>query len=153
MVNLQVNKRGRAVLVSACLAGVRCRYDGGSCPDEEVMSLLSASRAIPVCPEQLGGLPTPREAAEIQGGDGAHVLRGTAKVIDKKGRDVTQNFVLGAQQVVELAKAAGVKTALLKSESPSCGLGRIVSGGRLVDGDGVLASLLKQNGISVISKP
>ncbi|UCF78688.1 MAG: DUF523 domain-containing protein [Candidatus Eiseniibacteriota bacterium] len=141
------------VIVSACLAGLSCRYDGKSCPDEEVLSIVQAHQALPLCPEQLGGLPTPREPAEIQGGDGTEVLRGRAKVLDSQGKDVTSYFVKGAHEVLRLAQLAGVKEAILKAESPSCGCGRIVLRGRLVAGDGVLASLLKENGISVVTRP
>jgi uncharacterized protein YbbK (DUF523 family) len=141
------------VIVSACLAGITCRYDGTSCPDEEVLSLLEAHEALPVCPEQLGGLPTPREPAEIQGGDGSDVLRGEAKVLDIKGQDVTSSFVRGASETLRIAHAAGVSEAILKAESPSCGCGRIIFRGRLVAGDGVTASLLKENGFRVRPRP
>jgi uncharacterized protein YbbK (DUF523 family) len=137
------------VIVSACLAGVACRYDGKSCPDEEVISLVATQRALPVCPEQLGGLPTPREPAEIQGGDGADVLRGRAIVLDRVGRDVTSNFVRGAAEVLRFAKLIGAIEAILRAESPSCGCGNISLRGELVKGDGVTVSLLKQHGISV----
>lgn len=141
------------VIVSACLAGCSCRYDGKSRPDEAVLSLVGEHKALPLCPEQLGGLSTPREPAEIHGGDGSDVLRGEAKVLDRKGKDVTSNFVRGASEVLRLAQAAGVKEAILKAESPSCGCGRIIFRGRLVVGDGVLASLLKENGLSVRTRP
>ncbi len=141
------------IIVSACLAGVSCRYDGASCPDEEILSLLEANEVLPVCPEQLGGLSTPREPAEIQGGDGADVLRGQAKVLDIRGRDVTSSFVKGASETLHIAQAARVSEAILKAESPSCGCGRIILRGRLVAGDGVTAALLKANGIRVRARP
>ncbi|KPJ60121.1 MAG: hypothetical protein AMJ46_08220 [Latescibacteria bacterium DG_63] len=141
------------IIVSACLAGLSCRYDGKSCPDEEVISLLEVHQAIPLCPEQLGGLSTPREPAEIQGGDGSDVLRGKAKVLDRKGQDVTSCFVKGAFETLRIARAARVKEAILKAESPSCGCGRIILRGRLVSGDGVTTYLLKENGISVRTRP
>lgn len=110
------------ILVSACLVGVKCRYDGESRTDPRVLRLFRAGRAIPVCPEQLGGLPTPREPAEIVGGDGQDVLDGRARVIDKSGRDVTASFVKGAEQVLFLARQTGAKRAILKRKSPSCGV-------------------------------
>jgi uncharacterized protein YbbK (DUF523 family) len=135
------------------LAGVSCRYDGTSCPDEEVLSLLEANEALIVCPEQLRGLSTPREPAEIHGGDGAGVLRGEAKVLDIKGQDVTSNFVKGASETLRIAQVARASEAILKAESPSCGCGRIILRGRLVAGDGVTTSLLKANGIRVRARP
>jgi len=144
-------EKGRVfvVIVSACLAGVACRYDGESCPDEEVISLVETRQALPVCPEQLGGLPTPREPAEIRGGDGGDVLRGKAIVLDRRGRDVSSDFVKGASEVLRLAELVGATEAIVKAESPSCGCGSISQGGRLVPGDGVTVSLLKQHGISI----
>ena len=100
---------------------------------------------IPVCPEQLGGLPTPREPAEQR----------DEKVITKFGKDVTQNFKKGAEQVLKIAKLFGIKKAILKQKSPSCGCGKIYDGsfsGRIIKGDGVTTTLLKRNGIKVISE-
>jgi len=135
--------------VSACLAGVACRYDGESSPDQEVISLVETHRALPLCPEQLGGLPTPREPAEMQGGDGADVLLGKAIVLDRGGRDVTSNFLKGAAEVLRLAKLVGATEAIVKAESPSCGCGCTSLGGKSESGDGVTVSLLKQNGITI----
>ncbi|GAB4340410.1 MAG: DUF523 domain-containing protein [Desulfobulbaceae bacterium] len=109
-------------LVSACLTGLCTRYDGLSRPSAACMERLAGHCWIPVCPEQLGGLPTPRTPADLVGGDGADVLVGNARVIDRQGRDVTEVFVHGARQCLEIARAQGVTTALLKSGSPSCGL-------------------------------
>ncbi|MGB9854864.1 MAG: DUF523 domain-containing protein [Candidatus Bathyarchaeales archaeon] len=132
-------------LCSACLLGVKCRYNGESALNQKVIALLKAEILIPVCPEQLGGLPTPREPAELKGD----------RVITKSGRDVTENFVRGAKQVLELAKLFGIKKAILKQGSPSCGCGRIsdekISGGA-AKGYGITAALLKENGIEVISE-
>lgn len=149
------SRRARApVLVSACLAGVACRYDGGSCPLPEVTGLVRAGRAIPVCPEQLGGLPTPRPRAEIRGGDGADVLAGRARVVDEAGRDMTDAFRRGAEEVLRLARLTGARRALLKARSPSCGAGEIYDGsfrGTLRPGDGVTAALLRREGLEVRS--
>jgi uncharacterized protein YbbK (DUF523 family) len=148
--------------VSACLLGVACRYDNDSRPDPHAISLLEAGRAIPVCPEQLGGLPTPREPASIQGGDGGDVLDGMARVIDVHGKDVTDQFMKGARQVLLVAERAGVREALLKKKSPSCGVRSWGSSrshaGMCGEGEnpssdnppeGVTAALLRRAGIRV----
>lgn len=140
------------VLVSACLAGVRCRYDGGDCPDDEVLALVRQGRALPVCPEQLGGLPTPRVPAEVVGGDGGDVIAGLAKVVTREGRDVTDAYLRGARETVRLARETGASRAILKARSPSCGAGTIYDGTfsrRTRPGDGVAAVLLKQAGLDV----
>jgi uncharacterized protein YbbK (DUF523 family) len=130
------------VIVSACLANLRCRYDGAAKPCEAVIHLVAEGQAIPVCPEQLGGLPTPRLPAEI-GGD---------KVVRKDGVDVTVEFKRGAQEALKLAQLVGAKTAILKARSPSCGCGEIYDGsftGTLINGNGVFAALCRSNGIEV----
>jgi uncharacterized protein YbbK (DUF523 family) len=130
------------IIVSACLAGVGCRYDGAAKPCDAIIRLVAEGQAVPVCPEQLGGLPTPRPPAEIIGN---HVIR-------KDGIDVTGEFTRGAQEALKLAQLVGAKTAILKSRSPSCGSGKIYDGsftGRLVDGNGLFAELCKQEGIEV----
>lgn len=105
------------------------------------MKWLTGYRWIPVCPEQLGGLPTPRTAADLVGGDGHDVLAGRASVIDSQGRDVTAPFILGARQCLAIAQTQGITTALLKARSPSCGVNLRA---------GVTAALLTANGIKVI---
>lgn len=144
----------KKLMVSACLLGERCRYDGGSKPNKEVILLSKKEELIPICPERLGGLDTPRAPSEITGGDGNDVLEGRAKVMSKDGRDVSGNFVRGARAVLEVARTEGITEAHLKSKSPSCGCGRIHDGtfsGKLKSGDGVTAALLKKNGIRVVS--
>lgn len=141
------------VLVSACLAGRACRFDGSSSPDDLVARLVAKGRAVLVCPEEQGGLPTPRPPAEIVGGTGADVLEGRARVITKGGKDVTQEYIEGAERALETARKVGARTALLKSRSPSCGRSAIYDGSftrTLRDGDGVTAALLKSAGIEVI---
>lgn len=131
-------------ICSACLLGVQCRYDGKSKPDDKVIKLAEKEILIPVCPEQLGGLPTPRESAEQR----------KDKVVTKSGKDVTKYFKKGAEQVLKLAKLLGIKEAILKQKSPSCGCGQIYDGsfsGRAIRGNGVTTVLLKKNGIKVIS--
>jgi len=128
-------------LVSACLVGLCTRYDGQSKASAECRRLLRGLDWIPVCPEQLGGLPTPRPAAELVGGDGTAVLDDRARVVDRLGRDVSHAFILGARQVLLIARARNASLALLKAKSPSCGCG----------GHGVLgvtAALLRKEGIT-----
>lgn len=131
-------------LCSACLLGINCAYDGKSKPNEKVMELSKKETLIPVCPEQLGGLTTPREPAEQSGG----------RVITKSGKDVTVFFERGAKEVLKLMKFLGIKEAILSQKSPSCGCGKIYDGTfshTVINGDGVTTALLKRNGIKVIS--
>ena len=133
------------ILCSACLLGIECRYDGNSRPNNKVIELIKDYILIPVCPEQLGGLPTPRECAEISG----------TKVFTRSGRDVTQNFIQGAKQTVYIAKLLGIKKAILKQYSPSCGCGKIYDGSfsrTVVKGDGITTRVLKKEGIMVVSE-
>ncbi|MBM3316849.1 MAG: DUF523 domain-containing protein [Candidatus Eisenbacteria bacterium] len=139
--------------ISACLLGVSCRYDGRSLSPEQCLSATGSSRWVPICPEQLGGLPTPRPAAEIRGGAGRDVLAGRARVIDVRGRDVTEDFLRGAHEALRLCRRLGIRAALLKSRSPSCGVGWIRRGDELVPGDGVTAALLREHGIEVLGHP
>jgi uncharacterized protein YbbK (DUF523 family) len=132
------------ILVSACLLGTNCKYSGGNNYSEEVMEYLKDYEIIPICPEQLGGLPTPRPASEIIGD----------KVINNEGTDVTSNYQKGAEETLKIAKLLGIKKALLKAKSPSCGNGKIYDGtfsGTLIDGDGITTKLLKENNIEVIT--
>lgn len=132
-------------LCSACLLGVKCRYDGKSKLNKKVIKLARKESLIPVCPEQLGGLPTPREPAEQKG----------KKVLTRSGRDITHYFTKGAQKVLAIAKLLNIKKAILKQKSPSCGCGKIYDGtfsGRVIKGDGVTTALLKKNGIKVLSE-
>lgn len=144
--------RPEPVLVSACLAGCACRFDGSSSADSEVARLVAEGRAVLVCPEEAGGLPTPRAPAEIVGGDGHDVLAGTARVITNDGRDVTETYIAGAQRALATARESGATKAILKSRSPSCGKGAIYDGSftrTSVEGDGVTAALLGANGIEI----
>ena len=132
------------ILVSACLLGIDCKYSGGNNYSEEVMEYLKDYEIIPICPEQLGGLPTPRPASEII----------KDKVINNEGTDVTYNYQNGAEEALKIAKLLGIKKALLKAKSPSCGNGKIYDGtfsGTLIDGDGITTKLLKENNIEVIT--
>ncbi len=140
------------ILISACLLGVDCKYNGKNNFKEEIINHFKDKNIVPVCPEQLGGLSTPRLPAEIKGGDGKDVLAGCAKVIRVDGVDVTEEFVKGANETLKIAKNLGSAKAILKSRSPSCGFGQIYDGNfnsTLTNGDGVTAALLKENGIEV----
>lgn len=137
------------ILVSACLAGVNCRYDGGNSENEYVLSLVKAGRALPVCPEVLGGLPTPRVPCEIVLDSG-----GNKKVMSRDGRDLTAEFAAGAEKTLQIARIIGSKRAVLQSRSPSCGYGYVYDGkfsGKFITGNGLTAELLARNGIRVMS--
>jgi uncharacterized protein YbbK (DUF523 family) len=145
-----------AILVSACLCGVPCRFDGRQKLSPELQDTVSGRRVVSFCPEVAGGLPTPRRPAELVGGDGHDVLDGTARVVEDTGRDVTEEFVAGAHRALAAARAAGCTEAVLMPRSPSCGRGTVHDGsftGELVAGDGVTAALLERNGITVHPAP
>ncbi|MFB7914103.1 DUF523 domain-containing protein [Streptomyces sp. NPDC056061] len=144
------------VLVSACLRGVPCRFDGRGKASDAVAEAIGERRPVGFCPEVAAGLPTPRRPAEIVGGDGHDVLDGRARVVDDAGRDVTREFVDGAERALEAARAAGCTEALLMARSPSCGRGTVYDGtftGELRAGDGVTAALLERHGITVRPAP
>jgi uncharacterized protein YbbK (DUF523 family) len=142
----------RAVVVSACLLGRPCRFDGKDKFTPELAFLLEGRNVISVCPEELGGLGTPRAACQISGGDGADVIDGKARVIAADGTDQTEAFLSGARAALEPALAAGAREAILKERSPSCGVTRVYHGGALGPGQGVFAALLVRHGIRVIDE-
>lgn len=132
------------LLVSACLLGINCKYSGGNNRLPEAEALAARFELVPVCPEQLGGLPTPRPCAERVG----------ERVINRAGEDVTAAFRLGAERTAEIARSGGVRRALLQERSPSCGSAQIYDGaftGALVPGKGVTAELLEARGVTVYS--
>lgn len=132
--------------VSACLAGVCCRYDGASKPNSVVQELMArGAEVVLICPEELGGLGTPRPRAALEGGDGQAVWEGSARVVDEHGRDVTAAFCQGARQALE--RASGCGRAVLKQHSPSCGCNSSRQGG-----DGVTAALFRRNGIELLTE-
>jgi len=142
-------------IVSACLLGVNCRYDGGNVLDEELVKSVRRGEIIPIpiCPEQLSGMPTPRSRCEIVGGDGFDVLNGRARVLDERGRDLTGLFVKGAREVLKIAELVGAEVAVMKNLSPSCGCGEIYDGtftGRRRRGFGVTSALLKLSGLRIM---
>jgi len=145
-------------LCSACLLGINCKYDGTNNLNNKVVELSKKEVLIPVCPEQLGGEPTPRPSSGIYGGTGADVLKSNATVRTiNDGKDVTKYYTHGAEEVLKIAKMFGTKEAILKARSPSCGCGqtwqldeKFVN--HIVKGDGVTVALLKKNGIKIITE-
>lgn len=136
-------------LVSACLAGCNCKYNGKDNTVDEIKEMVQKGEAITVCPEQLGGLPTPRNPSEIQ------VIDGNIRVVNNIGEDVTEQFIKGALKTLEIARKVNPSKIILKSKSPSCGVGLIYDGtftGTLINGNGITAQLLIDEGFSVISK-
>ncbi|SFB23070.1 Uncharacterized conserved protein YbbK, DUF523 family [Pseudomonas sp. NFIX10] len=144
------------ILVSRCLLGHRVRYDGGaSGPYDQLRQWLDEGRIVALCPEVAGGLPTPRAAAEIPGGQGGQVLDGHAAVITTDGEDVSAQFLSGAYQALEQVREHGIRIAVLKANSPSCGNLLTYDGtfsGVKVSGEGVTAGLLKRHGVKVFSE-
>ena len=133
------------ILVSTCLLGVNCKYSGGNNYNEKVLDFIKDYEVIPVCPEIMGGLSTPRPPAERIGD----------KVINNQNIDVTNEYTMGANETLKLAQLFNVKKALLKAKSPSCGKGKIYDGtftGTLIEGNGVTVELLESNGIEVITE-
>jgi uncharacterized protein YbbK (DUF523 family) len=139
-----------SVLVSSCLLGIECRYDGNHSLAEEIAEEALQMHMIPVCPEQLGGLSTPRPPAVIVNGDGEDVICGRAQVINERGQDVTKAFLKGARESLALAKLMGAHKAFLKAKSPSCGLRTPYCDSTTGYGMGVTAALLLRNGVEVI---
>lgn len=142
------------ILVSGCLSGSNNFYNGTSKVCEPIKKLVEQNKAIAVCPELLGGLPASRDRSEIKSGTGADVLERKCRVVTELGKEVTSNFIAGAEALLSLVKKYNIKSAILKSRSPSCGCGEIYDGsftGRLIKGDGVCSALLKINGVEVTS--
>jgi uncharacterized protein YbbK (DUF523 family) len=138
------------LLVSACLAGINCRYSGNSCEDPAIAELVRQGKAIAICPEMMGGLGTPRPSCEI-----INVPDKGHRVISRDGRDFTAEFNKGAKKTLAVAKAIDCSKAILKSRSPSCGFGLIYDGsftGKLVSGNGIAADLLVSHGIKVYTE-
>ncbi|MBV4485806.1 DUF523 domain-containing protein [Pseudomonas sp. SWRI153] len=144
------------ILVSRCLLGHRVRYDGGaSGPFDLLEQWVAQGRVVPLCPEVAGGLPTPRAAAEIPGGQGGEVLDGVAAVVTTEGEDVSAQFLDGARQALALVRTHRIRVAVLKANSPSCGNLLTYDGtfsGVKVAGEGVTAALLKRHGVQVFSE-
>ncbi len=139
----------KPVVVSACLIGINTRYNGGNALSSEAMEMLKGNFAIPACPEQLGGLPTPRPKASIIEGEGSGVLDGKSRVKDENGADVTGQFLKGAEEFLKIVRLSGAGTVLLKEKSPSCGVSLICGDSGCISGSGVAATLLKREGFDI----
>ncbi|MFG0380198.1 DUF523 domain-containing protein [Pseudomonas sp. zbq_18] len=144
------------LLVSRCLLGHKVRYDGGAHgPFDLLQHWQDEGRIVPLCPEVAGGLPTPRPPAEIPGGQGAQVLDGASPVLTRDGANVTAAFVAGAEIALQLVQQHGLRVAVLKARSPSCGNTHNYDGsfsGTLIEGEGVTAALLRRAGIKVFNE-
>lgn len=144
------------VLVSACLVGLNTRYDGKNTKSNEVLEYIKSNKIefFPLCAEQLGGLETPREPCEIENGyTSKDILDGKGRVLSKSGKDLTEYFLKGAYLVLEFCKEFNITHAILQDRSPSCGYTKIYDGGfsgNLLDGRGITAELLIQNGVEVV---
>jgi uncharacterized protein YbbK (DUF523 family) len=140
------------VLVSACLAGRACAYDASHRAHPEILELVRSGRAVLVCPEEEGGLGTPRPAAEVSGGTGGDVLDRTARVVTDDGVDVTDQYLAGAEVAVRRAVEERCRAAVLKARSPACGCGAVYDGTfsqTIVEGDGVSAAALRRAGVEL----
>ena len=147
------NQKNIKQCMSACLVGVPCRYSGKSKLYKNSLHIYLKGETLTICPEIMAGLPTPRPACEIVGGEGKDVLEGNAKVVDKDGNDYSKNFIHGALKALEIIKKHDVKKVYLKSGSPSCGAQPIYDGtfkGTKKIGSGVFGALLKQEGVKII---
>lgn len=144
------------ILVSACLLGINCQYNGENDLTKKLLEFLAdKGEFIAVCPEVLGGLSIPRDASEIVGGTGKDVIANNANVKSIKNKDVTKNYLRGAERVLKIAKENNVDLAILKAKSPSCGVGLTYDGTfshKFIEGDGVTAALLRKNGIKVMTE-
>jgi uncharacterized protein YbbK (DUF523 family) len=141
-------------VISACLAGINCKYNGENNLSSRFEALLQTGQVIPVCPEQLGGFSTPRAASEIVGGTGRDVLEGRARVINRANQDVTDGYIKGAFETLKIAQKCHADLVIFKNRSPSCGAGQIYDGSftRTVrKGDGITTALLKEHGFCVLS--
>jgi len=143
------------IAVSACLAGENCTNKGTNKTIPKIKDLVNKKRAIKICPECLGGLSVPREYAEIVNGEGIDVVEGKARVLNRRGKDITVAFLKGAKASFDIAKKFGAEYAIFRSGSPSCGCGKIYNGtfsGKCKKGDGVTTAFFKQNGVSVVAE-
>ncbi|WP_237079403.1 DUF523 domain-containing protein [Myxococcus xanthus] len=145
-------QEARVVLVSACLLGEACRYDGRSQRSERVLAALADKNVIPVCPEVASGLPVPRPPVDLRGGTGVDVWAGRAVAVERAaGIDRTEAFQQGARLALEAARRFGATVALLKEKSPSCGSQRVYESGQLRAGEGITTALLRAKDITVLS--
>ena len=139
----------KQAIISACLIGINCRYNGKNRLSKYLSIYKEKYFLVPVCPEQLGGLPTPRLKCEIIDGNGFDVLNNKAAVLNEKGVDVTEKFIKGAMETLNICKVLGINTAFFKEKSPSCGVNKIYNNGNLWNGCGVTTALLLKNNFHV----
>jgi uncharacterized protein YbbK (DUF523 family) len=150
-----MNHYSKPIVISACLAGYKTKYDGGHNEDVRLRRLVEQKKAVVVCPESSAGLPIPRVPSEIVGGDGTDVLNGKARVLSREGEDVTQEFLYGAQKTLQLVQKVGASVVIFKERSPSCGVTTIYDGSfsrSKKPGLGVTAALLSQHGITLYTE-
>ena len=143
------------ILVSSCLCGECCKYSGGHNKCDALLLKYEEEELLKICPEQLGGLTTPREPAEIKGATANEVLNGKGGVYTKSGKNVTKAFIQGAEEVLKIAQTYHIQKAILKANSPSCGKGKVYNGafnGTLIEGNGITTELLIKAGIEVITE-
>jgi uncharacterized protein YbbK (DUF523 family) len=140
------------ILISACLAGLRTRFDGKAAPHPRLKDLASQVVLVPVCPELLGGLGIPRPRCRFETGDGAQVLAGLARVIDETGEDRTEGFIRGAREALRIVELISPWLIVCKEGSPSCGLRRVDIDGQKHDGCGVMVALFKETGIPIVTE-
>lgn len=143
----------KKILVSACLCGRKCRYDGKSA-NNKIIDTLDKNRIIEICPEILGGLTIPREPCEIVGGTAKDVLKGKAKILSKTGTDYTKEYKTGVEKILKIVDENEIERAVLKQNSPSCGYGKIYDGsftGKKIRGNGILAEMLGEKKIKILS--
>lgn len=143
------------IAVSACLLGINCKYNGNNNENEKVVNYLKDKKFILICPEQLGGLSTPRYPAEIINGDGYSVINNESKIVDKNNKDVSSEFIKGANESLKIAQIYRCREAILKEGSPSCGSNFIYDGsfsGKKISGVGTTTALFRKNGIKVINE-
>ena len=142
------------ILISACLVGINCMYNGASEPRQRFIERMARGELLPVCPEQLGGLPTPRPPSEILDGTGEDVLDGDARIYTKDGHDVTTAFLRGANEILRLARLVKADLIVLRQNSPACGCGCIYDGtftGTIRQGNGVTTALLLREKFRVLT--
>jgi uncharacterized protein YbbK (DUF523 family) len=144
--------RSQRFLISACLVGIKCRYNGEDRKNEKMKKLMEKGKGVAVCPEALGGLTLPHPEIEIIRGKGEDVLLGKTLAKNLRGENVSFEMIKGAQRTLQTARKLRINAAILKDKSPSCGFRKIYSEGKLVKGEGVTTALLRKNGIKVVPK-
>jgi uncharacterized protein YbbK (DUF523 family) len=142
----------KVYLVSACLLGIDCRYNGFSKKDERVIGWAHGKRVVPVCPESLSGLPIPRDPAEFDEGDGTMLRSGRSRLVTREGVDVSKAMLRGATEALKIARLVGATDAVLKDRSPSCGVYEVYNQAELVAGIGCFTALLLMEGVAVRSE-